>query len=80
MDVEARKRQKAHGLRGAERLNALGVDVYCSHADTGAMVEETANRLSTGRLRVHDQPRGVVRRLPALSPRRRATSPRPTII
>ena len=28
--------------------------LYCAHADIGAMVEETANRLSTGRLRVHD--------------------------
>jgi predicted phage terminase large subunit-like protein len=54
MDAEARKRPKAEGLRIAERLNELGVDVYCAHADTGAMVEEIANRLSTGRLRVHD--------------------------
>jgi hypothetical protein len=45
---------KAEGLRIAERLNELGVDVYCAHAETGAMVEEIANRLSTGRLRVHD--------------------------
>jgi hypothetical protein len=54
MDAEARKRAKPEGLRIAERLNELGVDVYCAHTDTGAMVEETANRLSTGRLRVHD--------------------------
>ena len=52
MDAEARKRPKAEGLRIAERLNELGVDVYCAHADSGAMVEEIANRLSTGRLRV----------------------------
>jgi hypothetical protein len=54
MDAEARKRPKAEGLRIAERLNELGVDVYCARADTGAMVEVTANWLSTGRLRVHD--------------------------
>jgi hypothetical protein len=29
------------------------VDVYCAHTETGAMVEETANWLSTGRLLVH---------------------------
>lgn len=54
MDAEARKPAKGEGLRIAERLNELGVDVYCAHADTGAMVEDIANRLSTGRLRVHD--------------------------
>jgi hypothetical protein len=54
MDAEARRRPKAEGLRIAERLNELGVDVYCAHAETGAMVEEIANRLSTGRLRVHN--------------------------
>jgi hypothetical protein len=54
MDAGARRRPKAEGLRIAERLNKLGVDVYCAHAETGAMVEEIANRLSTGRLRVHE--------------------------
>jgi hypothetical protein len=54
MDAEARKRAKAEGLRIAERLAELGVDIYCAHADTGTTVEETANRLSTGRLRVHE--------------------------
>jgi hypothetical protein len=54
MDAEARKRPKAEGLRIAERLAELGVDIYCAHADTGTTVEETANRLSTGRLRVHE--------------------------
>jgi hypothetical protein len=54
MDAEARKRARAEGLRIAERLAELGVDISCAHADTGTTVEETANRLSTGRLRVHE--------------------------
>jgi hypothetical protein len=54
MDAEARKRPRDEGLRIAERLSELGTDIYCAHADTGTTVEEIANRLSTGRLRVHD--------------------------
>jgi len=51
-DAKARKRPKAEGLRINERLEELGVGFYTTHADIGSTVEETATRLSTGRLRV----------------------------
>jgi hypothetical protein len=77
MDAEARKRAKDEGLRIAERLNELGVDVYCAHADTGAMVEETANRLSTGCLRSTATSRNGSPATGGIAGTRRATSPRP---
>lgn len=46
MDAEARRRYKAEGLRIAERLNELGVDVYCAYAGTGAMVDAIQSRMS----------------------------------